>query len=56
MELFVGSFIMFALTALALGISILFHGRAMHAGCRKLPDQSSCNSKMLCGGVCRRRR
>lgn len=55
MELFVGSFIVFALTALALGIGILFRGRAMHAGCRRLPGQSTCDSKLLCGGVCRRR-
>lgn len=55
MELFIGSFIIFALTALALGIGILFRGRAMHAGCRKLPGQSSCESSALCGGACRRR-
>ena len=54
MELYVGSFIMFALAALALGIGILFRGRPMHAGCRRMPGEGACESKPLCGGVCRR--
>jgi len=56
MELFIGSFVMFLLIALALGIGIVFRGRPMHAGCRSLPGKFGCESKVLCGGVCRRRR
>ena len=56
MALFIGSFVIYALVALALGIGILFRGRAMHAGCRGMPgDESGCQSKALCGGVCRRK-
>ncbi len=56
MELFVGSFVMFVLTALALGIGMVFRGRPMHAGCRGLPGDKNCESKALCGGACRRER
>lgn len=54
MEIFLVGFVVYALVALALGIGIMFRGRAMHAGCRGLPDGSSCKSKALCGGACRR--
>lgn len=54
MALFIGSFVIYALVALALGIGILFRGRAMHAGCRGMPGESECKSKALCGGACRR--
>ena len=56
MELFVGSFIIFVLTALALGIGVLFRGRPMHAGCGSLPGDKSCKSEALCGGACGRKR
>jgi hypothetical protein len=56
MELFIGSFLIFILTAIALGIGILFRGRPMHAGCRGLPGKLGCASEPLCGGICRRRR
>ena len=55
MELFFGSFVMFILTALALGIGIVFRGRAMHAGCSRLTGRLGCESNALCGGVCRRK-
>ncbi len=55
MELIIGSFAVYALVALALGIGSLFRGRAMHAGCRRLPGESNCKSQALCGGVCRRK-
>ena len=55
MELIIGSFAIYALVSLALGIGIIFRGRAMHAGCRGLPGDSDCPSKALCGGVCRRK-
>ncbi len=56
MELFIGSFVIFVLTALALGIGILFRGSAMHAGCGGLPGKSNCASRAQCGRVCRWRR
>lgn len=55
MELFIGSFLIFSLTALALGVGILFRGRPMHAGCRALPGESGCESETACGGACRRK-
>lgn len=55
MELFIGSFAIYALVALALGIGILCRGRAMRPGCRSLPGQSGCKSKALCGGICQRK-
>lgn len=55
MELFIGSFVIFVMTALALGIGVIFRGRPMAAGCRRLPGESRCESEMQCGGVCRRR-
>lgn len=54
MEIFLVSFAVYVLVALALGIGVMFRGRAMHAGCRGLPGGSSCKSKALCGGVCQR--
>ena len=54
MEPFFVSFAVYVVTALALGIGIVFRGRRMHVGCRSLPDESECGSKALCGGVCRR--
>ncbi len=56
MELFVGSFIIFALTALALSIGLLFRGRPMHAGCSGVPGEKGCKSEVLCGGACGRKR
>jgi hypothetical protein len=56
MELFIGSFVMFVLTALALGIQLVFRGRPMHLGCGGLPDEKGCKRKALCGGACRRKR
>ncbi len=56
MELFVGSFIIFVLTALALGIGLLFRGRPMHAGCSGFSGEKGCNSEALCGGACGRKR
>jgi len=54
MQLFIGSFLVFGLTTLALAIGILFRGQPMHAGCRGLPDNAGCKSDTACGGVCRR--
>jgi len=56
MALFFGSFLIFVLVALALGVGIIFRGRAMHAGCGRMPGESACESKALCGDICRRRR
>lgn len=56
MELFVGSFIIFVLTAFALGIGLLFRGRPMHAGCSGLPGEKGGKSEVLCGGACGRKR
>lgn len=53
MELFFGSFIIFLTVALALGIGVVFRGRPLRAGCRRLPGSSDCKLKALCGGVCR---
>ena len=55
MELFIGSIIAFVLTALALGVGIMFRGQPMHASCRGLPLDANCQSKMSCSGVCRRK-
>ncbi len=55
MALFLGSFLVFLLAALALGIGIIVNGKPMSAGCRSLPGEPDCDSKSLCGGVCRRR-
>jgi hypothetical protein len=54
MEIFLVSFAVYIVTALALGIGILFRGHAMHAGCRGLPDRRSCKSTAPCGSACRR--
>lgn len=54
MELFIGSLLIFGLTALAMAIGTLFRGRPMHAGCRNLPGDPDCVSKSQCGGACRR--
>ena len=56
MGYFVGSFVVFVLTALALSIGILFRGRTIHVGCGRLPEKSGCKLKMQCDGVCRWRR
>lgn len=56
MELFVGSFIIFVLSALALGIGLLFRGRPMHAGCGSLPGEKGGKSESLCGSACGRQR
>jgi len=55
MTLFIGSFVAFLLTALALGVGIIVRGQPMHAGCSGLPGESVCDSQAVCGGVCRRR-
>lgn len=58
MQLFIaiaGSFIVFALVALALGIGILVRGKPMHAGCRALPDAGGCAANGQCAGECERR-
>ena len=52
MELFVGSFIVFVFAALAMAIGIIFRGRTMHAGCRRLPGDPGCETELSCGGVC----
>jgi hypothetical protein len=54
MGLFVGSFIVFTLVALALSVGILFRGQPMHASCRGLPADSNCSSDAFCSGACRR--
>lgn len=54
MALFIGSLIVFTLSTLALAIGIVFRGKPMHAGCRKLPGEA-CQSSTLCNGVCHRR-
>lgn len=55
MALFIGSLIVFALVALALGIGILVNGRPMHAGCGAMPDASHCAAGSRCAGTCPRR-
>jgi hypothetical protein len=54
MEMFLISFVIFLLMALAISIGILIRGRSMHAGCRVLPEGSNCKYKSLCGDNCRR--
>lgn len=54
MEIFVISFIVYILTALAVGIGILFRGQPMHAGCQGKTDKPSCQYKFSCHGQCRR--
>ncbi|MEX0962926.1 MAG: hypothetical protein WDZ52_02640 [Pseudohongiellaceae bacterium] len=54
MALFIGSFIVFVLAAVAMAIGILFRGRPMHAGCRSMPGESNCESETLCNGACKR--
>ncbi len=56
MEIFVISFVVYLLTALAIGIGIMFRGQTMHAGCRGLPKKSSCKYKSICSGQCRRKK
>ena len=56
MELFIGSFVVMVLTALSLGVSLVFRGRPIHAGCRNLPGKRGCELEALCGGACRRKR
>lgn len=55
MALFFGSFVMFLLTALALGIGIIFRGRPMHAGCRGPDGQSGCAGRCAESRCLRRR-
>ncbi len=55
MALFVGSFVMFLLTALALSIGIIFRGRSMHAGCRGAADPSACAARCTASPCPRRR-
>lgn len=54
MEIFIISFTVYILVALAIGIGIMFRGRAMHAGCRSLSVKSHCKHQSLCGDKCRR--
>lgn len=55
MALFFGSFVMFLLTALALGIGILFRGRPMGAGCRGAAEPSACAGRCTASPCPRRR-
>ncbi len=54
MEIFLISFIIYLLTAFAIGIGIMFRGQAMHAGCRGGPGKLNCKYKSTCSGQCRR--
>jgi len=54
MEIFIISFVVYLLLALAIGIGILFRGKSMPAGCRGPLGSSSCKSKSLCGNQCRK--
>ena len=54
MEIFIISFVIFLLMALAIGIGILFRGQSMHAGCRGLPEGSNCKFHSMCGDKCGR--
>ena len=54
MEIFIISFVVYLLTAFAIGIGILFRGKSMPAGCRGQSGSSSCKSKSLCGDRCRK--
>ena len=53
MALFFGSFAVFVLVALALGISVVFKGRPMEISCRGAPARRGCKSIMRCRGTCR---
>lgn len=55
MELFIGSFVVFLVTAMALGIGVIFRGQPMPVGCRGLPGESGCESKARCSSFCQRR-
>lgn len=54
MDVFIISFFVYLLVALAIGIGILFRGKAMHAGCGGLPTSKSCQFKSTCSGQCQR--
>jgi hypothetical protein len=55
MEIFLMSFGVYLITALAFGIGYIVRGRNMHAGCRGITEVSNCKYESLCGGACRRK-
>ena len=54
MEVFIISFLVYLLVALAIGIGILFRGQTMHAGCGGSTTTKDCQHKSICAGQCRR--
>lgn len=52
MAMFFGSFAVFVLAALGLGISVLFIGRPMDVGCSRTAPESGCKSIAQCAAAC----
>jgi hypothetical protein len=52
MEIFIISFMIYILVALAIGIGILIRGKAMSAGCGGT-EELKCKYKSICGNKCR---
>ncbi len=56
MEMFLISFGVYLLIALALAVGMLSGGRKLQAGCSGSPEIGQCKSKSKCLGNCRRSR